>query len=299
MKTTSHYIKNQILISFVLSIVFSTAFAQQSNISTTQLMTQEQIWLLFGNTFLTSINNKNVDNKSTITNIEKSISGFRTTANWGTQAFFDKETTQTPLRLNPEQQKIWKTCNQYLNFSGVCSQNSLESDWRFPYSKIKSTKNIYNLYKDKSYDASSWESQSLKYHIALYIYLLPWNDRKKVYEEINDLKKNLATTLDFNGMYELIIPAGMVREDAPELRITFRIENNNEVSIETFLNKKKTNQTKTTGKIVDSEFLISFSTNGENEQYTIKKVKDNYKISGLSVEEINPFAKEMDLKKIF
>lgn len=259
---------------------------------------EDQKLYLFGNKFLETINSKNVSSKDIIGNIEFSIKDYSSQKDFGTNVFFDRESKRISKNLDSEQMKIWKTCNQYLDFSDVCSENSLESNWRYPYDKIKSVSTIYNLYKNKSYE-EGFESETLKYNIALYMYFLSWSERKKVYEEIINIKKDLSKSyLGFNGVYLLKIPSGVVREDSPELEIRFKIENNRNVTIETFINKKITDKIKAEGSINNNEFRISYLKDGQQEEYIIKKLDNNYNISGSSIGALNPFTKQMDIVKL-
>lgn len=77
-----------------------------------------------------------------------------------------------------------------LDFSNVLQEESLESDWRYQYKNIKSLDKIYELYKDTNY-GDSFAGQTLHQQMALYMYFLPRKERKIIYEEIDNMKREL------------------------------------------------------------------------------------------------------------
>lgn len=248
--------------------------------------------------FTKKITPTNINQENTSDKISTLINHYSNQADFGTYKFYDRESKKFTNPLTESQLTTWKTCNTYLDFSDVISENSIESNWRYPYDRIQSISNIYKLYKNKSY-GDSYDAETLKYHIALYMYFLPWGERKKIYNEIDTLKNSLSQkSIDYNGLYELTVPAGMVKENSPELKIKFTITNNKNVDIQTSLNGKITDYKKGEGSLQNNAIIINSTKDSQREEYIIKKTGSSYNIPGSSVEELNPFAKEMDLKKL-
>ncbi|KFC18405.1 hypothetical protein [Epilithonimonas lactis] len=122
--------------------------------------------------------------------IESHISNYMHKEDFYRDSFSKRESKIIDNTISAESMKIWNLCNSKLDFSNDASENDLESDWRYPYSQIKSLSIIYNLYTDSSY-GDSFEGRTLPQQMALYMYFLPWKEREKVYKEIDALKKQL------------------------------------------------------------------------------------------------------------
>lgn len=93
-------------------------------------------------------------------------------------SFFLRESKIIDNSISQQNIEVWKKCNEMLDFSNVLQEESLESDWRYPYKNIKSLDKIYELYKDTNY-GDSFSGQTLHQQMALYMYFLPRKERKK------------------------------------------------------------------------------------------------------------------------
>ncbi|MCU7618776.1 hypothetical protein NZ698_16395 [Chryseobacterium sp. PBS4-4] len=139
------------------------------------------------------INAKNIVSQKSKNIIESVIGNYTMMEDYGTEKFYKRESSKiSNYNITLEQNKIWNLCFEKLNFEDVADKNELESDWRYPYNKLNFAKKILTLYKNTEY-GDSWQhiASTPRYHIALYMYFLPWKERKNIYKEIDKLKKEL------------------------------------------------------------------------------------------------------------
>lgn len=124
--------------------------------------------------------------------VESTISKYTLQEDFYKDSFFKRESKIIDNSISQENIKVWNLCNEKLDFSKVVPEESLESDWRFPYKSIKSLNKIYALYKDENY-GDSFEGQTLPQQMALYMYFLPWKEREKIFEDIDKIKLKIQT----------------------------------------------------------------------------------------------------------
>lgn len=136
------------------------------------------------------VNAKNIVSTQSKATIESIISKYWHQPDFYKDSFFKRESKVINSTISTENMEVWKLCNEKLDFTEVAASNELESDWRYPYKNIKSLNIIYNLFSDSSY-GDSFEGQTLPQQMALYMYFLPWKQRKAIYEEIDKLKTEL------------------------------------------------------------------------------------------------------------
>ena len=136
------------------------------------------------------INEQNIITTKSKLAIEKIIKQYSYQSDFYKDSFFKRESKIIDNTISFENNDIWKVCNEKLDFSQIVSENELESDWSYPYKNIKSLNRIYDLYKNSSY-GDSFEAQTLPQQMALYMYFLPWKERKITYDEIDKLKEEL------------------------------------------------------------------------------------------------------------
>lgn len=261
---------------------------------------QEKKDIFLYNFIKEGITPQNILSSKSKTIIESIIGNYTTMDDYGSDQFYEREVSKLKnYNITEEQMKIWNLCLSKLNFEDVADHDKIENDWRYPYDRLNFAKKIMDLYKDTRY-GDSWQhiTNTPKYHIALYMYFLPWKERKVVYEEIESLKRNISPDNSiFTGKYRITIPKGMVRENSPELKLQFDIESN-KVTIVTFLDNKINDTFQTNGLIKDNRFIINFVQNGQKEEYIITVKNNDYVLSGSTIQELNPLSEEVSLIKL-
>ncbi|MGU3373829.1 hypothetical protein [Chryseobacterium sp. M5A1_1a] len=173
----------------LLTLLLCIAFFIHSKAQTFQPY-ESYLSILLHSYIKEDINTRNIATRQSKATIESIISKYSHQPDFYKDSFFKREAKVIDHNISIENMKVWKLCNEKLDFSEVASPNELESDWRYPYKKIKSLSVIYNLYSESSY-GDSFEGQTLPQQMALYMYFLPWKQRKAVYDEIDQLKTEL------------------------------------------------------------------------------------------------------------
>lgn len=140
----------------------------------------------------TGINKDNISSMATVSKIENILDNYISQTDFYKPSFFTREANIVNNTITEDQLKIWYTCNEKLNFVTVVDENILYDDWRYAFKQITQLKNIVSLYKDKDEEYGHvYKSNALLQQMALYMYFLPWKQRKVIYEEIDQLKMKL------------------------------------------------------------------------------------------------------------
>lgn len=95
------------------------------------------------------------------------------------------------ISFSEVEMELWKNCVNALTFDHLLPSEVLESDWRFPINHIRSMEKVMALYNDASYGDSPLIRVPV-YHMALYMYLAPVDEREKILKEIAGLKDELC-----------------------------------------------------------------------------------------------------------
>jgi hypothetical protein len=138
------------------------------------------------------INKDNINTTATVSKIENILDDNISQTDFYKPSFFTREARIINNTITEDQLKIWYTCNEKLNFVTVVDENILYEDWSYAFKQITHLKNIVSLYKDKNEEYGHvYKSSALPQQMALYMYFLPWKQRKAIYEEIDQLKMEL------------------------------------------------------------------------------------------------------------
>lgn len=138
------------------------------------------------------INKENVSSTSTVSQIENILDDDISKTDFYKPSFFTREAKVINNTITKDQLNVWYTCNEKLNFITVVDENVLYDDWSYPYKKITQLNKIVSLYKDKNEEYGHiYKNKALSQQMALYMYFLPWKQRKAIYEEIDQLKREL------------------------------------------------------------------------------------------------------------
>lgn len=148
------------------------------------------LYILLYDYLRNGINSKDVLSEKTKLTIESIIGNYSYQEDFFQPSFFERESKIIDNTISKSNLEIWETCNDVLDFSKIVPENELESDWSYPYKRIKSLNAVYTFYKNASY-GDSFEGKTISQHMALYMYFLSWKERKYIYEEIDKLKGEL------------------------------------------------------------------------------------------------------------
>ncbi len=146
--------------------------------------------ILFSSFLQQRITAKNIVSSQSKNIIESTISKYTTMDDYGSDEFYNRESKNFhDDKISSEDFIVWNLCLSKLDFENIADHDELESDWRYPFNKLSFAQKIMEFYKDTSYgDAWQHIASTPKYQIALYMYYLPWKDRKNAYDEIDKLK---------------------------------------------------------------------------------------------------------------